>query len=72
MAPVKALDRRDTKFDNVKTKNIHFFFVLMQSPQMFSLARQKFTIRCYPRADANMLGKILVRLFLKYDFVGWQ
>jgi hypothetical protein len=39
----------------------------MWSRQIFWLARRKFTLRYCHCADSNILRKILVRLFLKYD-----
>ena len=48
------------------------FFAFNAINSNFWLARQKFTLRFYHCADSNTLGKILVRLFLKYDLSDWN
>lgn len=69
MKPVQTLDR---KFDNVKRKIYISFLVCNAITSNFCLARRKFTLIYYHCADSNILGKILVRLFLKYDLSVWN
>lgn len=67
MEAVQTLDRTERKFDNAKRKIYISFFACNAITSNFWLARRKFTLRFYHCADSNILGKILVRLFLKYD-----